>query len=92
MKKVLPIIVIAILTNLIVWQILTYSDGLPSEEIPYWDKVSSIIWGISMLLALITAVINRRYLLKKGVWIMATITALLFCTPFPFILIVVLTQ
>jgi len=92
MKKLLPIIIVAVLTNLIVLQIFNYSNNVPAEEVPYWDKVNSVIWAISMLAALIIAIINRKYLFKKAGWITATIVALLFCTPLPFILFVVLTN
>ncbi|WP_183576155.1 hypothetical protein HDF18_19975 [Mucilaginibacter sp. X5P1] len=92
MKKLIPIIIIAAVTNLIVKLIFDYSNNAPTGETPHWDHIMDVIWIIGMLAGITIAIINRKYLFKKATMIIATLAALLFCTPFPFILIVVLTN
>lgn len=90
MKKLIPIIVVALLTNLIVLPIFNYSNNVASKEIPHLDNIMSVIWFIGMILGATFAIINRKVLFKKLRLIIATIVTLIFCTPFPFILLAIL--
>ena len=90
MKKLAPIIVVAVSINLIVLPIFNYSNNVPSEDVPHLDNIMSAIWVIGMILGATLAIIHRKILFKKASLIIATIVTLIFCTPFPFILLAVL--
>lgn len=87
MKKLISIAIVAILTNLIVIPLFNYSNNIPSDEVPFWDNIISVVWAAGIITGLTLTIVYRKYLFKKTIVIVATILALLICTPVPFLVI-----
>lgn len=82
MKRLIPLIIIAVIANIASVQIVKYSDELPSEEIPFWDNVASIGWIVCMIITIVYVIFNRTHLFTRRLigW---SILILIFCTPIP---------
>ena len=88
MKKLLPIIIVAILINLVVTILYNHSNEVPSDEVPYWDNIVSGVWILGMVAAIIISIIKRKELFKNPLIITCTIICLIFCSPFPWVSII----
>lgn len=82
MKRLIPLLLIAVIANTATIQIVKYSDELPSDKIPFWDNVVSTGWIVCMLVTLVYVIINRKQLFSKK-FIAWSILLLIFCTPVP---------
>jgi hypothetical protein len=85
MIKLFPLIFLALIANLLtVILYLIYSDSTGGDgRIMFFAViVMPVLWGLSIITALIISIINRKYLFLKKI-VVWTILALVFCTPFP---------
>lgn len=88
--KLLPVLLIAIFANFLSAYLLWYFDNCLSTEYTHiGDIMQNVLWAVSMIGGT-TIMILRRKDLFKGLMTFWTVLIFLFCTPFPFVTVVIL--
>ena len=88
MKRLTPIILVAIIANLITVCFYFYAASQPggSGLTLAFVLALPVIWGVTLITAVTLTVVGRKMIFKKGIlrW---TIPALVFSTPIPFLVL-----
>jgi len=86
MKKLIPLLSVAIIANALIVLIFNYSNGVPSEDVPFYDNIISIIAGVGIITNIVLTIIYRKDLFKKLLAGVCAVILILLTTPLPFIL------
>jgi hypothetical protein len=85
MIRLLPLLFLAIFANAGTLLLINYSNGVPGEEVSFWDTLLNVEWIACMVVALLISLVSRKQLFSKKM-LFWSVLLLIFCTPAPLII------